>query len=68
VSPKARNWVLYFFLLYINDLHKIINTNYNMVLFADDTSIVVTDINKLNFEINLKLTFKEINMWFTLIY
>jgi hypothetical protein len=25
-----------------------------MVLFADDTSIIVTDINQLNFEINLK--------------
>jgi hypothetical protein len=36
-----------------------------MVLFADDTSIVVTDINKLNFEINLKQTFKDINTWFT---
>jgi hypothetical protein len=35
-----------------------------MVLF-EDTSIIVTDINKLNFEINLKQTFKDINMWFT---
>jgi hypothetical protein len=36
-----------------------------MVLFEYDTSIIVTDINKLNFEINLKQTFKDINMWFT---
>jgi hypothetical protein len=36
-----------------------------MVLFADDTSIIITDINKLNFEINLKQTFKYINTWFT---
>jgi hypothetical protein len=36
-----------------------------MVLFADDTSIIVTDINKLNFEINPKQTFKDINTWFT---
>jgi hypothetical protein len=36
-----------------------------MVLFADDTSIIVTDINKLNFEINLKQTFKDINTCFT---
>jgi hypothetical protein len=36
-----------------------------MVLFADDTSIIVTDINKLNFEINLKQTFKYINTWLT---
>jgi hypothetical protein len=32
-----------FFLLYINELPKIINKNNNMVLFADDTSIIVTD-------------------------
>jgi hypothetical protein len=64
VSFKARYWVLYF-LLYINDLPKIINKNNNMVLFADDTSIIVTDINKLNFEIYFIQTFKDINMWFT---
>jgi hypothetical protein len=34
----------------INDLPKIINkNNNNKVLFADDTSIIVTDINKLHF-------------------
>jgi hypothetical protein len=44
------------FLLYINDLPKIMNKNSNMVLFADDTSIIVIYINKLNFEINLKLS------------
>jgi hypothetical protein len=27
--------------------------------------IPVTDINRLNFEINLKQTFKDINTWFT---
>jgi hypothetical protein len=56
VSHMARYWVLCFFLLSINDLPKIINKINNMVLFADDTSIIVTDINKLNFEINLKLS------------
>jgi hypothetical protein len=35
-----------------------------MVLFAYDTSIIVTDINKLSFEINLKQTFKDMNTWF----
>jgi hypothetical protein len=34
-----------FFLLYINDLPKIINKNNNIELFANDTSIIVTDIN-----------------------
>jgi hypothetical protein len=36
-----------------------------MVLFADDTRIIVTNINKLNFEINLKQTFEDINTWLT---
>jgi hypothetical protein len=53
-----------FFLFYINDLPKIINKDNNMVLFADDTSIIITDTNKLNFKINLNQTFKHINTWF----
>jgi hypothetical protein len=32
-----------FFLIYINYLHKIINEGNNMVLYADDTSIIITD-------------------------
>jgi hypothetical protein len=35
-----------------------------MDLFADDTSIIVTDTNKLNFERNVNQTFKDINTWF----
>jgi hypothetical protein len=53
-----------FFLFYINDLLEIINKDNNMVLYADDTSIIITDTNKLNFHINLNQTFKEINTWF----
>jgi hypothetical protein len=53
-----------FLLLYINDLPKIINKNNNMVLFADDTSIIVIDTNKLNFERSLNQPFKDINTWF----
>jgi hypothetical protein len=41
------------FLFYINDLPKIINKDNNMVLFADDTSIIITDTNKLDFNINI---------------
>jgi hypothetical protein len=32
--------ILLYILLYTNDLPKIINKNNNMVLFADDTSII----------------------------
>jgi len=34
-----------FFLIYINDLPTIVNNDSNMVLFADDTSIIITDTN-----------------------
>jgi hypothetical protein len=36
----------------------------NMVLYAGDTSIIITDTNKLNFETNLNQTFKNLNSWF----
>jgi hypothetical protein len=35
-----------------------------MVLYSDDTSIIITDTNKLNFKINLNQTFRDINIWF----
>jgi hypothetical protein len=35
-----------------------------MVLYAVDTSIIITDKNKLKFKINLKQIFKQINTWF----
>ena len=44
-----------FFLIYINDLPTIINNDNNMILFADDTSIIITDTNQ---------TFQDINTWF----
>jgi hypothetical protein len=35
-----------------------------MVLYADDTSIIITDTDKLDFEINLNQTFRHIYLWF----
>jgi hypothetical protein len=35
-----------------------------MVLFADDTSIIITDTNKLDFNIDINQTFQDINTWF----
>ena len=35
-----------FFLVYINDLPTIVNNDNNMVLFADDTSIIITGTNR----------------------
>jgi hypothetical protein len=53
-----------FFLIYINDLPKIINKDNNMVLFADDTSIIITDTNKQDFNININQTLQDLNTWF----
>jgi hypothetical protein len=53
-----------FLLFYINDLPKIINKDNNMVLYADDTSIIISDTNNFNFKTNLSHTFKDINTWF----
>jgi hypothetical protein len=53
-----------FFLFYINDLPKTLNKNKSMVLYADDTSSIITDTDKLNFELNFNQTFRYINLWF----
>jgi hypothetical protein len=53
-----------FFLCYINDLPEIINKDNNMVLFVDDTIIIITFRNKLDFNININQTFQDINTWF----
>jgi len=51
------------FLIYINDLLTIVNKN-NMVLFVDDTSIIITDTNRHDFNINANQMFHDINSWF----
>jgi len=38
---------------YINDLPKIITKNNGLVLFTDDTSLLITDSNNLDFNINI---------------
>jgi hypothetical protein len=48
------------FLVYINDLHKVVNDNAEPVLFADDTSIIVSNPNSVNF-INLISSFQQLN-------
>jgi len=50
----------WFFLLYINDLPKVITINNSLVLFADDTSLSITDSNDLDFNINVNQSFRNI--------
>ena len=52
------------FLLYINNLPQITNDNSKLVLFADDTSVIVTDPDPLNFEKDLSKITQDINEWF----
>jgi hypothetical protein len=52
------------FLFYINDLPNLMGKNTKMVLFADDTNILVTDSNRKNFPGNVKQTFQAVNTWF----
>jgi hypothetical protein len=47
-----------------NDLPTIVNNDNNMVLFADDTSIIITDTNWKDFNVNANQTFQDINTWF----
>ena len=52
-----------FFLIYINDLPAIVNNDNNMALFEDETSIIITDTNRSDFNINANQTFQDINTW-----
>jgi hypothetical protein len=51
-------------LFYINDPPRKLNKDNIMVLHADDTSIIITDTDKLDFEIDLNQTFRHIHLWF----
>jgi hypothetical protein len=53
------------FLLYINDLPKSINNNAKIVLFADDTSIIVNSPNQIELRTTANKVFQDINRWFT---
>ena len=52
------------FLLYINDLPQITNGNSKIVLFADDTSMIITNTNPSNFEKGVNKIIQDINKWF----
>ena len=52
------------FLLHVNDLPKIGTKDANIVLFADDTSIMVTNSNDTHLKIVMNEIFMDINKWF----
>jgi hypothetical protein len=54
------------FLLYINDLLEIVNNSAEVVLvYADNTSIIITSLNPTNFTNSTNKIFQDINKWFT---
>jgi hypothetical protein len=53
------------FLLYINGLPKVANDKAEVVLYADDTSIIITSFNPTNFTNSANKILLDINKWFT---
>ena len=53
------------FLLYINDLPKIIDKTSAPVIFADDMSILFAHSNLIDFNKNIHIVFAILNKWFT---
>ena len=52
------------FLIYINDLSRTINNFANSILFADDTSIIVSNNDLQEFKHNIDVVLQEANNWF----
>jgi hypothetical protein len=53
-----------FFVIYINDLPKLAPTGTKILLYADDTCIIVTSPNLENYEKQTNKIFRYINYWF----
>ena len=58
-----------FLLIYINDLPSAIpctlsNDDSSIILFADDTSLIISESCLMSFEINLNIVFKTKKKWF----
>ena len=54
------------FLIYINDLPKLAPIGTKILLYADDTSVIVTSPNLAHYENQINEIFKEVNYWFKL--
>ena len=53
-----------FFLLYINDLPHSINKNNKIVLFADDTSLIISNPDPIKFRDDANKILQHIQEWF----
>ena len=67
--PQGSILGLLFFLIYINDLPSVIpytvsNNNSSVVLFADDTGVIISEPRLMNFERKLNIVFQIMKEWF----
>ena len=53
-----------FFLLYVNDLPEVITNNAKIILYADDTSVIIPNPSLQDLAINMNKQFVAINEWF----
>ena len=58
------NTYQYNFLLYINDLSHSINNNNKIVLFADDTSLIISNRDPIKFRDDANKILQHIQEWF----
>jgi hypothetical protein len=54
----------FLFLVYTNDLPIFLNKNSSPILFADDTSILITNPNHDIFQTEFNHVFAQLNAWF----
>ena len=67
--PQGSILGLLFFLIYINDLLSVIsytvpNKNSSIVLFADDTCVIISEQCLMNFKRKLNIVFQIMKEWF----
>jgi len=62
--PQGSVLGLLLFLIYINDFPLAINKLASTVLFADDTSIIISNVNPEEFMNSTTLVFNEIIKWY----
>ena len=63
--PQGSNLGPLLFLIYINDLPKAIDHKAVPIIFADDTSILITSPNNIHFQNDLNIVVGPLNKWFT---